>query len=182
MEVTEKEIKTMSLLQRAFLTTEDTLQNYNQIKGRTMKADFIESKINRIYVNGNGESIYYVLDDEDPNDIITLGMNRILCSDMTIRFKNEELDNISFYIQPEAKFIPPHELTEEIQKLDGFNWRGPDRPSLEDLLMQDPIDIDTLQIQNPKLIPPADVDLEKGNINQNAPLQKNLLKSLKGKG
>lgn len=134
MEVTEKEIKNMTLLQKAFLATEDTLLNYNQIKGRTMKAHFKRSKIDRIYVNGNGESIYYVLDEDDPNNIITLGMNRILCSDMTIRFVDEELDNISFYIKPDARFIPPHELTPEVQKLDGFEWRGNERPSLEDLL------------------------------------------------
>ncbi|MEP0986538.1 OstA-like protein [Ekhidna sp.] len=133
MEVTEKEIKSMTLLQKAFLATEDTLTNYNQIKGRTMKAHFEKSKIDRIYVNGNGESIYYVLDDDDPNDIITLGMNRILCSDMTIRFKDEELENITFYIKPEARFIPPHELTGALQKLEGFQWRGEERPELKDL-------------------------------------------------
>ena len=106
MEVTEKEIKNMSLLQQAFLTTEDTIQNYNQIKGRTMEALFKQSKIDRIYVNGNGESIYYVLDESDSTNIFTMGMNRILCSDMTIRFKDEKLDNISFYKRPEARFIP----------------------------------------------------------------------------
>ncbi|WP_420575809.1 OstA-like protein [Ekhidna sp.] len=134
MEVTEKEIKNMTLLQKAFLATEDTLMNYNQIKGRTMKAHFKRSKIDHINVNGNGESIYYVLDEDDPNNIITLGMNRILCSDMTIRFVDEELDNISFYIKPDARFIPPHELTPEVQKLDGFEWRGNERPSLKDLI------------------------------------------------
>ncbi|MEP1925352.1 MAG: OstA-like protein [Ekhidna sp.] len=134
MEVTEKEIKNMSLLQSAFLATEDTIQNYNQIKGRTMKAYFKASEIDRINVNGNGESIYYVLDDDDSTNIFTLGMNRILCSDMTIRFKNEKLDNISFYIKPEARFIPPHELTDDVQKLGGFEWRGDQRPQLIDLM------------------------------------------------
>ena len=138
MEVTEKEIKSMALLQKAFLSTEDTLKNYNQIKGRTMQAHFKKSKIDRIYVNGNGESIYYVLDDEDSTNIITMGMNRILCSDMTIRFKNEKLDNISFYIKPEARFIPPHELTPDVQKLGGFEWKGDLRPELEDLMTSDP--------------------------------------------
>lgn len=133
-EITEKEIKTMDLIQSAFLSSEDTLGNFNQVKGRTMKAFFKESKITTVYVNGNGESIYYVLDEDDPNDIRTMGMNRILCSDMTIRFVNEKVDNISFYIKPDAKFIPPHELTADVQKLPGFLWRGGERPDLEDLL------------------------------------------------
>ncbi|MEQ8905951.1 OstA-like protein [Ekhidna sp.] len=176
MEVTEKEIKTMSLLQSAFLATEDTLQNYNQIKGRTMKAHFVESKIDRIYVNGNGESIYYVLDEDDPNNIITLGMNRILCSDMTIRFKDEQLDNISFYIKPEARFIPPHELTEDVQKLGGFKWRGAERPELSDLIS----DMNSLLIpkDEPAKLPPNEmIDLEGATEKR-----KELLKSLKKNG
>lgn len=176
MEVTEKEIKNMSLLQKAFLATEDTIQNYNQIKGRTMKAIFEESKIDRIYVNGNGESIYYVLDENDPNNIFTLGMNRILCSDMTIRFKNEELDNITFYIQPEARFIPPHELTPEVQKLDGFEWRGEERPELEDVLPEGFSNNEQSKMPSTKPTN-QEIDLElkpktKGNV----------LKSLKGEG
>ncbi|WP_420318140.1 OstA-like protein [Ekhidna sp.] len=175
MNVTEKEIKSMTLLQRAFLATEDTLKNYNQIKGRTMNAFFEKSQINRINVNGNGESIYYVLDEDDPNDIITLGMNRILCSDMTIRFKNEELDNISFYIKPEARFIPPHELTAEVQVLQGFEWKGDQRPTLDELLTaKQRVNVD----KKPTALPPTQkLDLEGGKKSK-----KELLKSLKGKG
>ncbi|WP_424961849.1 OstA-like protein [Ekhidna sp.] len=176
MEVTEKEIKTMSLLQKAFLATEDTLKNYNQIKGRTMQAYFDRSKITRIDVNGNGESIYYVLDEDDPNNIITLGMNRILCSDMTIRFIDEELDNISFYIKPEAKFIPPHELTPGVQKLDGFEWRGDQRPSLEDLLTTPPAKPVNEDI--PTKLPPS----EKINIEGLKEKRKQTLKSIKNDG
>ena len=174
MEVTEKEIRSMSMLQKAFLATEDTLHNFNQIKGRTMEADFKDSKIHRIYVNGNGESIYYVLDESDSTDIITLGMNRILCSDMTIRFIDEQLDNISFYIKPEARFIPPHELTDEIQKLEGFDWRGEQRPTLEDLLT----DSTSAPIENevvPTELPPS----EKVDLENKTEVKKGLLKSLK---
>ena len=174
MEVTEKEIKSMSMLQKAFLATEDTLHNFNQIKGRTMEADFIDSKIHRINVNGNGESIYYVLDESDSTNIFTLGMNRILCSDMTIRFVDEKLDNISFYIKPEARFIPPHELTAEIQKLDGFDWRGEQRPELEDLL-SDSVGISIKEETSPTILPPSEqLDLE-----NKSDQKKGLLKSLK---
>ncbi|SNT37643.1 OstA-like protein [Ekhidna lutea] len=176
MEVTEKEIKNMSLLQNAFLATEDTLQNYNQIKGRTMLASFKRSEIKRIDVNGNGESIYYVLDEDDPNNIITLGMNRILCSDMTIRFQNEELKNISFYVKPEARFIPPHELTDGVQKLGGFEWRGAERPKLEDLL-SDHITLQTEEEKPKQIIPPKRLNIEGGPKKGN-----DLLKSLKEGG
>ena len=141
-----------------------------------MQAYFDRSQIKRIDVNGNGESIYYVLDEDDPNNIITLGMNRILCSDMTIRFVDEELDNISFYIKPEAKFIPPHELTPGLQKLDGFEWRGDQRPSLEDLLTTPPAQPVNEDI--PTKLPPS----EKLNIEGLKEKRKQTLKSIKNDG
>lgn len=136
MEITEDRIKSMTLLQNAFLVSEDTIQNYNQIKGRSMRAHFSESEIEKIDVNGNGEAIYYVLEDSDSSNTYTMGMNRILCSDLTLRFKDQELNNISFYKKPEAQFIPPHELTEDIQRLRGFAWRVDEKPTLAEVTYQ----------------------------------------------
>lgn len=176
-EITEDEIKTMFLEQNSFLTSEDTLLNFNQVKGRTMEAIFEESVISRIYVNGNGESIYYVLDENDPNDIFLLGMNRILCSDMTIRFVEDEVDNISFYKAPEAKFIPPNELTDDVQRLNGFSWRSEERPTLEEILQG-----------TPRILPPSDADSEETppipgqKLNLEGVERKKLLKNIKSEG
>lgn len=178
MEIKQEEIKTMTLLQKAFLISEDTIQNYNQISGRTMKAFFVDSKITKINVNGNGESIYYVLDEKQPGNHTMTGMNRILCSDMTIRFKNQDLDNISFYIKPSARFIPPHELTADVQKLKGFNWRADERPILEDLLRQGNIIMnDDEEEVTPNLLKEQKLDLE-----GIPPKKTRLLKKSKGDG
>jgi len=159
-EITENEIKSMDLLQNSFLTSQDTLLNFNQVKGRTMRAIFKESEIQQIYVNGNGESIYYVLDENDPNDIFTLGMNRILCSNMTIRFRDQEVYDISFYVKPEAKFIPPHELTPEVQRLKNFSWRSDERPSLGDVLRGTPRRLPDDDEEIPVLLPPKEINTE----------------------
>ena len=137
LEIREKRVQKMKLLQKSFITSKDTLDNYNQIKGRVMTAHFSENEITHIEVDGNGEVIYYALDEDNLDDIKTLGMNKVLCSNMVLRFKEQELNNISFYIKPEGKFIPPHELTEEIQKLRGFSWREEERPKLKDLIKYD---------------------------------------------
>ena len=177
-EITEDEIKNMFLEQNSFLTSEDTLLHYNQVKGRTMKAVFEESVIDRIYVNGNGESIYYVLDDNNPNDIFLLGMNRILCSNMTIRLVAEEVDNISFYTKPEAKFIPPNELTEEIQRLRGFSWRSDERPTLEDVLQDSPpLTPPSTDEEEEKVPPPPGQEFSPEGIEK-----KKLLKNIKSDG
>ena len=134
LEIMQEQIKFMHLRHKAFLASEDTLGNKNQIKGRHMVATFSETAMQNIEVTGNGESIYYVLDDSDSLNVQTLGMNRILCSDMMIRFSDQKLKNITFYVSPEAKFIPPHKLNDDIQKLPGYAWRIAERPVLEDLL------------------------------------------------
>lgn len=175
MEITEDRIKKMTLLQNAFLISSDTIGNFNQIKGRNMKAYFSESDIEKIDVMGNGEAIYYVLDDKNPAKPSTMGMNRILCSDLTIRFKDQELNNISFYTKPEAKFIPPHELTAEDEELRGFSWRESERPSLNDVLYQDQKFIPEKPKPEPKLHPAAKINKE------GLPLdKKELLKKTKG--
>ncbi|MEM6735494.1 MAG: OstA-like protein [Bacteroidota bacterium] len=177
-EITEDEIKTMFLQQNALLADEDTLGNHNQVKGRTMEAIFKESIIDKIYVNGNGESIYYEVDESDPNDMFLLGMNRILCSDITIRFINEELANISFYIKPEGKFIPPHELTPDVQVLGGFVWRSDERPSLEEVLQGTSRNLPSKEMEPTPLLPAKETTIKRL---KESP-QKELLKNIKSDG
>jgi lipopolysaccharide export system protein LptA len=119
----------------AFVISQDTLLNFNQIKGRKMTAIFRNKKINRVLVDGNGESLYFAL-EENKKDSTTnaMGMNKIICSNILIRFKEGKVDNLSFYVQPEASFIPPHELKEEEKKLKGFSWKVAEKPKQEDVV------------------------------------------------
>ena len=63
-----------------------------------------------------------------------MGMNKIICSDITIRFKDGKVNNLSFYVKPEASFIPPHELKKEDRRLKGFEWRVEDKPTRDDVV------------------------------------------------
>jgi lipopolysaccharide export system protein LptA len=116
----------------AFVVSKDSLFNFNQIKGRKMTAEFKGKKLHRVVVEGNGESIYYPLSEkkegggEEENPV--MGANRIICSNITIRFKDGKVNNLSFYKQPDARFIPPHEIKEEDIKLKGFSWKETEKP------------------------------------------------------
>lgn len=116
--IRNKKLYQMKMFTDSFIASEDTLKNYNQIKGTDMTAFFRDDDIRRVNVNGNGESIYYALE----NDTSLTGMNKAICSDMIILFADNKLNSISFLDKPVAKFIPPHELKEEDRKLDDFQW------------------------------------------------------------
>ena len=130
-EIQKGTIHKMYLRKHAFLSSQDTVLNFNQIKGRDMTAYFLKGRINEVDVNGNGEVIYYALAE---GDSITMGLNRILCSNLKLRFDKKTIRNISAYVKPEARFIPPHEFTVAVQKLDGFKWQGEFRPTLSQVL------------------------------------------------
>lgn len=115
----------------SFVISQDTSQNFNQIKGRKMIADFRAGKLNRVFVNGNGESIYFAVDEK--TGALT-GMNNVICSNIIIRFKEGKVNTISFIRQPDGNFIPPHELEEENKKLTDFVWHENLRPKREDVV------------------------------------------------
>ncbi|GHA75802.1 hypothetical protein GCM10007389_32160 [Pontibacter akesuensis] len=125
-----KAIDRMYMYSNAFIVSEDTLKNYNQVKGRDMTAYFKQGDISKVNVNGNGESIYFALE----GDSLVTGMNKSISSDMILRFGENKLKTISFLVQPDASFIPPHELKEAEKTLEGFSWMAELRPTKKEVL------------------------------------------------
>ncbi|PVY43214.1 OstA-like protein [Pontibacter virosus] len=125
-----KTIDKMYVFSNSFITSEDSLQNYNQVKGRNMVAHFQDGRMRRVNVNGNGESIYFALE----GDSVLTGMNRAVCSDMVLNFAENKVKSISFLVNPDAKFIPPHELQASDRRLEGFAWLEELRPDKKEVL------------------------------------------------
>ncbi|MDH5382852.1 MAG: Organic solvent tolerance protein OstA [Cyclobacteriaceae bacterium] len=115
----------------SFIISKDKLNQYNQIKGRVMVTKFKDEEISRVNVSGNGESIYFVIDEEKGK---LTGMNKVICSNMLIRFLNNNVNRITFYVNPDGDFYPPHEIKEENAYLNGFSWREQEKPSREYVL------------------------------------------------
>jgi len=129
------QIHTLNLQFNSFMVLKDSMDNFNQLKGKNMTGYFLDNKINSLNVDGNSECIFFALDEEDQS---LTGVNKILCSSMVIRFVDNKADNMSFYTNPEASFIPPHELKEPDTRLKGFSWREDERPTLENILNPPP--------------------------------------------
>lgn len=119
------QIDSMSLQEKAFVISRDTLLNFNQTKGKNIDAKFDKGELKTVFVSGNGESIYHVLE----NDTLFIGLNYVKCSDMIIFFNDSaQLRDILFINQPEGSFIPPHEIKPENKFLEDFNWRIGEKP------------------------------------------------------
>ncbi len=120
-----RQLERLVLRANSFIVSQDTLLNFNQVKGRHMVAFFGGNKIKRVNVDGNGESLYYALDA----DTALTGMNKVVCSDMRIAFRDGKVGSITFITKPDAKFIPPHELKPEEERLENFQWRPTEKPT-----------------------------------------------------
>ena len=84
-----------------------------------------ETTLDRVIVEGNGQSIYYAVDNK--NNLI--GLNHVECSRMNMEFIDNKVGQIRFYGRPDAQLIPPGEFTDDVQKLDGFRWREVEKPT-----------------------------------------------------
>ena len=164
-------IDRMFLDSNAFVAMLSTEDYYNQVKGRKMVAFFKQSKLSQVDVNGNGESLYFELQEEDS---LVMGMNKVLCSDMRLKFKDQNLTDITFY-SPDGSFIPFHEIKAESTKLEGFSWRQYERPTRYSVLGASqgtpPIILDNPPL--PSNAKPVEVDVGAPKIEELQKLQQN---------
>jgi lipopolysaccharide export system protein LptA len=126
----DKAFREMHMNTHAFVASEDALGNYNQLRGRDMIAFFKKNKIDTIEIEGNAESIYFVVDDSRQ----LKGMNHIQCSQIHIVMEEEAIAGIIFQTKPVGVFYPPQKITEKARRLDNFHWRSSERPSKQEVI------------------------------------------------
>ena len=149
-------IERMYLKTNSFVVSLDTLNNYNQVKGRQMVAYFdTTSKLYRVTVNGNGENVTWVLNDVNTN---VRGVNKVECSNMIINLTEGKVKKVAFLNKPDAVFIPPHEIVEPDTRLRGFKWRDKEKPTRKDVLIRGPIPVPATKKQKPATKPKKTVD------------------------
>jgi lipopolysaccharide export system protein LptA len=112
---------------KAFAILTDTLLNFNQMKGRKMTGRFTEGQLSSLYIEGNGESLYYALEA----DTLTQGINRILSATIALTFVDGLIKKSNFGIRPDGKFTPVQDIDEKISRLEGFRWRVEEKPTKE---------------------------------------------------
>ena len=63
-----------------------------------------------------------------------IGMNNTLASSIFIKFKENEISEVSFYRNPDGNVISENKIIRNEMKLPGFIWRENEKPeSIDDL-------------------------------------------------
>ncbi|MFK7937109.1 MAG: LptA/OstA family protein, partial [Saprospiraceae bacterium] len=129
MTLQNNQVHRMFLYSNSFVINSPDEEFYNQIKGNDITAFFKEGEVDRVDVQGNAESIYYALDDDDKY----MGSNKTASSSMLVYFGSNEVERIKFVREPTAVFAPMKQA--DHTKLAGFRWEKQARPRSEvDLL------------------------------------------------
>jgi lipopolysaccharide export system protein LptA len=113
----------MELYNTAFIVSQVDTLRFNQIKGRLLTGYFRNNKLYKININGNGEAVYYLTDEEN----IT-GVNRATCSSIDIFIDQGKITDIIQYQSPEGTIDPPSASTQANPRLPGFSWQDLIRP------------------------------------------------------
>lgn len=135
MQIVDEKLDNLLLLSNAFIVnTQGDSTKYNQIKGRKITGFFTNNELERLFVDGNAESIYYTMDDEN---IQYQDMYHSRSSRIKLLVEDNEIARFIPIRSIEGKFSPLHLITQEAEILVGFIWKPGDRPtSKEDLLMR----------------------------------------------
>ena len=133
-------VEQLYVYDHAFMINEIDTTHYNQIKGKKLTGYFRDNDIYKIRIEGNGESLYYALEEEKkdsletptdslPEDPDFIGVNKAICSNIVIYLENQQVQRIMFLTKPDGAFHPENKFPEEERLFDGFSWQIARRPN-----------------------------------------------------
>lgn len=131
----QSSIKNFELLNNAVVVQKvDSLDEhkFNQIEGRRIEGFFAKDSIRKLNVIGNAQIIYYVKQKKTLK-----GVNKTICSDLTVWFNSDGVDRATFRNKPESTVYPLEEVNDEDFRLKHFMWHEHRRPKKKsDILLR----------------------------------------------
>jgi len=150
-------LDSLKVINNAFIISLDTISKvgYNQAKGKDLFGKFIENELKIIDLVSNTEVIYYMYNGNQE----LVGINKTICSKIRLLMENNEIDDITFFINPDGNIFPEKDLPIESRKLKDFIWRGDERIySKDDIFDEDDNNIELVKIRG--IDNPVDIDAE----------------------
>ncbi|NLR92326.1 MULTISPECIES: OstA-like protein [Flammeovirga] len=131
-DITSKGVERLYLNRNGFIISEDTIQNFNQVKGKKIIAHFEENQLNKVDVKGNGMTRFFQLTDDKKN---IYALNKSSCPSMTIYFEvGNEVENIEYNAKANSTVLPPSKIQGPDKYLPGFKNRFDEIPPKSELL------------------------------------------------
>ncbi|WP_019038066.1 OstA-like protein [Psychroflexus tropicus] len=170
---TEK-LDSLKVFYNAYMIQKDSIEGYNQIKGKELYGLFENNEIYEVDVIKNTESLFYIRDDV--GDLV--GINKSLSAKIKMLLENQEIIDVYYYNEVDSKTHPSSQFPENEKELKNFNWRGEERlVSKSDLFKnRDSIELPKIQgIEDPKIY--DDFFDGMGELNSNSTLKAKSLNS-----
>jgi len=118
-----EQLDSLLVFDNAFLIQKDTIEGYNQLKGKILTGYFRQNELYEVVIDKNTETLNYMRNSE--NELI--GINTTLASSIKIYFENQQIDYIDYLNSVDGKLTPEDEFPPNARELQGFNWRGEQR-------------------------------------------------------
>jgi lipopolysaccharide export system protein LptA len=118
-----RQAERMELYNTAFVVSKVDTVRFNQIKGRNLTGYFKDNKLYKILIEGNGESVYHLIDKEK-----LTGVTHNKSSSIEIYVDKGKITDIIEHQNPDGKLDPPLLNPPDKMILPGFNWFDAIRP------------------------------------------------------
>ena len=102
----------------------DSTQYYNQVKGNTINAFFVDGKINFLRAKGNAENVYYGQDELKK----FIGVNKSSADLIDILFDDGKAKQVTFQRNLDGTMYPMRQVNHEEIRLRGYKWLDAIRP------------------------------------------------------
>ena len=98
---------------------------FNQLKGKNLIANFENGEVRHILVDGSAESMYYLLE----KDSTVIGLNKTESPYLSMDLADNKLEKLKLWSSTQAQTTPLSQLKPEDKTLKGFVWLDYLRPT-----------------------------------------------------
>lgn len=173
-----EQLDSLLVFNNAFLIQKDSIEGYNQIKGKKLTGYFQDNELNEVIIDKNTETLHYMRN----NDSELIGINKTLASSIRILFRDREIQDIYYYNQIDGKLTPEADFPPNARELKGFNWRGEERILNKEGLFEGQPEPELIKIKGIPLPDEPDEFFDKREkddhlLNENSRLKPDILKN-----
>lgn len=123
--IANKAIDSVLLYPNGFIIQKDTIEGFNQIKGKVMTAYFKDNQLDHVYDDGNAETVYWLR--EEDGTMIGVNFSQSVAMDITIR--DNQIVRIKYFDKTTETLYPKEKMKPGIEILKGFEWKEELRPT-----------------------------------------------------